>query len=96
MTIWKFPFAIGDEIAIKMPEDATLLSVAMQDGTPYLWAAVDETAPEELRKIQIRGTGQPLGTVSVAKYIGTIHLDINGPLVFHVFDGGVEPFKEAE
>ena len=84
-TIFKFQFPIGDVIPIEMPTGAWILSAQMQYGVPSLWAVVDPNAPRIRRIIYLRGTGHPLGRAAVCPFIGTIQ---EGPLVWHLFDGG--------
>lgn len=82
--IWKFPLELKDESLIEMPTNSEILCVQMQDGDPYLWAVVDESAPKVMRRIYTRGTGQSLGRAQGWPYVGTFQ---SFRLVFHVFAG---------
>jgi len=64
---------------------ASLLTVAVQDGAPCIWALVDPAQPSRERRIRIYGTGHSIN--EPGRYIGTFQL-LGGTLVFHVFDGG--------
>lgn len=84
-TIFKFQFQIYDTIPIEMPAGARILSCQMQFGIPSIWAIVDPNAADRTRIIYLRGTGDALGSAEVCPFIGTIQ---QGPLVWHLFDGG--------
>lgn len=81
--IWKFPFRVDDELAIPMPQGATVLSVAMQGAVPCIWARVDTEAALVKRAFCVRGTGHEVGTVGA--YVGTFQM-AGGALVFHLFE----------
>lgn len=82
-TIWKFPLALADEIHLRMPQNAQILSVQVQDGIACLWALVDPEYELITRIVLIRGTGHPCN--DVGSYISTFQM-INGDLVFHAFE----------
>lgn len=84
-TIWKFPFAVGDDISIKMPACAEVLSVGVQDNTACVWARVDPAWPERVYHFRMYGTGHPLNPHDVGRFVGTIQM-AGGALVFHVFE----------
>lgn len=83
MTIWKFPLAVTDHQVVMMPEGARILTVQMQQGTPFIWALVDEAARLENRTVRTVGTGHQIET-EIGDYIGTYQLN-HVLLVFHVF-----------
>lgn len=85
MTIWKFPLRIADKVLIEMPAGAKLLTVQMQNGSPFIWASLDEKEPLGLRRVYVRGTGHELYPAEPHRYVGTFQ---QGPFVWHVFDGG--------
>lgn len=58
--IWKFPFVVDSVVRIEMPLDAKVLHVAMQGGTPCIWAAVFPAFNKVTRKFFIVGTGHPI------------------------------------
>lgn len=82
-TIRKFPFKLGDEILIDMPQGAQVIHVQDQGGTPCVWAIVDPAPdrPRRIYKFFVVGTGYPL-----PKERG-IHLGTwsDGPFVWHLF-----------
>lgn len=84
MTIWKFPLEITDRQTVSMPGGAQILTVQTQNGTPCLWALVDEGESEkEDRSIYTQATGGPfVDDPGDLIYIGTYQLPT---LVFHVF-----------
>lgn len=85
-TIWKFPFEITDDFEIEMPQHAKVLTVALQQGTPCIWALVDPVAPKEKRKFHLAGTGHSLDKeiVRTYSYAGSFQMR-EGQLVFHLF-----------
>ena len=85
MTIWKYDLRLVDVQNVRLPVAAKILAVQVQRGVPRLWALVDPGAPEENRRIAIRGTGHPIDMAG--EYIGTFQVE-GGALVFHVFEGG--------
>lgn len=83
--VWKFDLHIEDEQVVAMPEGSELLHVGNQTGAIErftIWARVDPSNPVVNRRILGRGTGHPIGD---EPHIGTTD---NGPLVWHIFDGG--------
>lgn len=80
-TVWKWRLRIDDTQVLNMPKGAKVLWVAMQDGRACLWAEVDEYAPVEKRRIEIRGTGHPLP--APIDYLGSV---IQGPFVWHIYE----------
>ena len=86
LTIWKYELKTTGRQVVEMPADPQILSVAVQNGIPCLWAMVDSERPRQGRVIRIHGTGQRLAVIH--EFIGTFMLH-DGALVFHVFDCGV-------
>jgi hypothetical protein len=83
MVIYKYPLKLVDEQTVEMPNSATLLHVAEQNGQLCLWAMVDPRREVVGVPIVIVGTGNPMG--NVGKYLGTVQM---GRFVWHVFLGG--------
>lgn len=81
-TIYKYQIEIADGQLIRMPKGATILTVQLQDGKPYLWAKIETGNPNVVRSINMFGTGNPISDAPL-DYIGTIQL--NG-FVWHVFE----------
>lgn len=79
---------------IEMPFGAKILCAGVLNNSIHLWAECVTEAPKQERHFAIYGTGDPirdtegtLGKIAVnRKYIGTVFLDDNGPLVEHVFE----------
>lgn len=84
-TIWKYELETMDVRVVEMPVGAEILTVQEQRGKLCLWALVDPEADKERRVFCIHGTGHPVSTVALKKYIGTYQL-MEGALVFHVFE----------
>ena len=83
-TIWKFPLKTTGTQEIKIPQEAELLTIQVQNDEPHLWALVDTANSIESRKIDIYNTGQVLHDVN-RKYIGSYQL-FKGCLMHHVFE----------
>lgn len=81
-TVYKYFLKIEDLQVISLPRDAKLLCVQIQNGTPCLWAQVDDQLPHEDRTICIYGTGHKIAHIGL-EYIGTFQIP---DLVFHVFE----------
>lgn len=86
-TIWKFPLDIADEVRVRMPAGAKVLSVGDQCGTLCLWALVDPEAPKEMRHFIIHGTGHPVLPTPFGElvHLGTV-VQFGGDFVWHVFE----------
>lgn len=84
VTIHKYQFSIADEVSIKMPERAKILSVQVQDGKPTIWAMVETDWKREIRTFKVFGTGYQLnGLAFFYTHIATIQLD---GFVWHIFE----------
>lgn len=83
MRIWKYPIR-PDLLNLRLPADAKMLCVGVQNGEPQLWVLLDKEAPLVSRSIRVYGTGHPMDD-SPRLYIGTFFLD-DAALVFHVFE----------
>jgi hypothetical protein len=73
-----------------MPAAAKLLSVALKDDEPCLWAMVDPEARMVERRIRVVATGEDFSN-PFPPFVGTFVLEgvlDHETLVFHVFDGG--------
>lgn len=87
--IFRYPLPIDDRVMLRLPEGATVLSVAPSRTTPReidLWALVDPD-PEgglEYRLFRVFGTGHPV-TGDLGPFIGTV-VQTDTSLVFHVFE----------
>jgi len=83
--IYKYALEVNESQVLMIPDEAEILSVQMQDGSPKLWALLDTAAAGlSERKILIFGTGNiiPEGNF---KFISTFQMR-EGRLVFHVFE----------
>jgi len=83
-TIWKYELLTIDNQVIEMPINAEILTVQTQNGSPCLWARVNTSNPNEIRKITVCGTGHELPK-SAGEYIGTYKMS-GDALIFHVFE----------
>ncbi len=84
-TIYKYEIP-SKAVTIALPQGATILSVAVQNECPYLWAMVDPNQPTVEKHIRVIATGQPLEDEAAAwSFVGTFFLN-SGSLVFHVFE----------
>lgn len=82
-TIHKYPIQLTDAQWVKMPAQAEILSVGMQNGVMCLWAIVDPVFnTRDDKYICIVGTGNPFDGV-YKKFIGTV---FDRDFVWHVFE----------
>jgi len=79
-TIYKYPL-ISQDCTLKLPKDAEILTVKLQNEMPTLWALVDSEVELEARHICIVGTGWVVE--DNMKYITTY---IDGYFVWHIFE----------
>ena len=82
-TVYKYPVMLEDEWQMSMPRGAKILSLDVQNGKPYMWAAIETTRMSERRYFITRGTGHEL--TRTLEFIGMFQLENMG-LVFHVFE----------
>ncbi len=84
-TIWKFELKITDTQDVKMPSGTKILSVQNQNNKACLWGLLVPNGNNELRTIEIFGTGSiiPYDGGVERVFIGTIQ---DGTLVWHVFE----------
>lgn len=83
--VWKYEIPVdGQTHGHTIPEGATLVHVACQDGPGFVqvWALVDPLRQPETRDFQVYGTGQDVP--SDARYVGTALAPFG--LVWHVFE----------
>lgn len=91
--VWKFELRPWS-IFLDMPAHAEILSVGVQGEHPtetaVVWALCDPDAPKVSRLVAAHPTGVPLPpAMHDAAFVGTVQIE--GGLVFHVFDGGERP-----
>lgn len=80
--IYKYELAITNVQNISMPDVASPLAVAEQNGRLMLWAAVDPTTPPRDRRFRIIGTGHPISDENDWLHLGTVVM--SSGLVWHV------------
>ena len=83
--VWKYDVQTTDEFTIEMPEDARVLTVQMQHGTPKLWALVNPKSPLRKRRFWLAGTGRDIPFPQTLRHVGTFQAH-GGDLVFHLFE----------
>ena len=82
ITIWKYPFAVQDQVKISMPKGAKIVHIESFRG-PCLWALVDTERPIEQRTFYVFGTGHEIVDYQYKSYVGTL---IQPPFVWHFFE----------
>lgn len=82
--VWKYELDITDLQRVTMPDEAEILTVQVQGGTPYMWARVNPNAIMVDRWFATHGTGR-LIPETTDTYIGSYQIE-SGVLVFHVFE----------
>lgn len=86
-TIYKFETQFNDLFRIKMPKDAEILCVQVdqKNNIPCIWAMVDTKNKLEDRYFELFGTGNLIHTdMGISrKYIGTYQIRL---FVWHLFE----------
>ena len=90
-TVFKYELPMGDEVRVKMPAFARVLSVGVQYEHLFVWALVDKDVPELHKTFRIAGTGHPIEDVDKWNFIGTVQM-ASGQLIFHIFE--LDPKRE--
>ncbi len=91
LVVWKFLLPVKSDMFVasglgpfelEMPRGASVLTVAIQDDKPTLWALVDPVQPMEKRQFLLAGTGKHEIPAQGFLYVGTFQM---GWFVGHVF-----------
>jgi hypothetical protein len=86
--IWKYELT-QEKTPLRLPFDATVLSVQVQHARVVLWVEVaTEDADSDkrfTRAFQLRPTGIPYDTEPGEAFVGTVQLE-GSALVYHVFE----------
>lgn len=80
--VYKYPLVIADRQTLLMPIGAMPLTVALQGGSPCLWAQVKYGVATEERVVRIIGTGRDIPDALKLSYVGALHGD---GFVWHVY-----------
>lgn len=83
-TIWKVEVDVAQDVPIRVPKGARILTLHVQHDRPCIWFLCDPKAEMVERKIFWYGNGHPVPD-RPGEYLGTILLH-NGTLVFHAFE----------
>jgi hypothetical protein len=83
--IWKYTLECESTQTISMPKYSTVLSLQVQNGVPCIWALVNPTSEKTDRIFKIYPTGIEFNNIDNLAFIGTFQIE--GNLVFHVFEG---------
>lgn len=85
-TIYKYPLEITYYQGIEMPKGSEILSAKCQNNSLVLYAGVSENEVNELRTIEVIGTGNPVYSNSKTKrrFIDTVIMPSGQ--VWHVFE----------
>jgi hypothetical protein len=87
--VWKYE--LSPETAVRMPQEAKVLTVQTQSGKPCLWAEVDPARPTVLRRFATYGTSHTMPD-EPGRYIGTFQLETG--FVFHVYEPATDGDSE--
>lgn len=81
-TVWKFEFAVNDQVHVMMPKGAKVLHLeAVTEGKQIVvWALCDPNAEQEERVFYVRGTGH-----KVEDYLTHVGTCVSY-FVWHVFE----------
>lgn len=81
-TIWKERLSWSDETDIKMPPNADILAVQMQDGNIMMWYEHDIDEQDVTRTFRVLPTGSEFADFK-GRHIGTVQ---SGGYVWHAFE----------
>jgi hypothetical protein len=86
-TIYKYKLSASDPtFYIMMPAGSEIVHVAVQHGSPYIWAEVDTQHQPQERRFRFVATGQSIPEKEdYRKYIGTFLLN-DGDFVIHLYE----------
>lgn len=79
-SIKKWTLDTVGEQSLRIPQDAEILCIRIEDGRPQLWALVDHDKPIVIRHFLTYYKQVPDG--DFGQYVGTYEIDF----VFHVFE----------
>ncbi len=83
-TIWKYALEPEGDTTLRVPCEADLLYLAVQNGHPFVWMRVDTDAQvDEIRRFTVVGTGHEVRAGLL--YRGSFML-MEGAFVGHVFE----------
>lgn len=85
--VYKYPIPVQDECRLMLPASHQFLSVQVINGTPCLYALVDDSGEKVEVVIRTYGTGHEIDPEPGLEYVGTYVL-YEGRLVYHVFVEG--------
>lgn len=83
-TIYKYPIEITDSQEVEMPINAEAIHAGLDpQGTPCVWATVDNQNATEAVTVLVVGTGNPIPQ-RARRHVGSFN---QGPFVWHIFVG---------
>lgn len=88
MEIWKFEIPTND-YTVELPSIHRVLSAGVQGSSILVWVLVDPKDSKKVkRRLPVYGTGHTI--LESDENLPLINTVFMGPMVFHVFDGGVK------
>ena len=82
-SIDKWTLNVIDEQSLRLPQDAEILCIRIEDGRPQLWVLADPYKPLVIRKFFTYYSGQvAIPDGDLGEYVGSYEIDF----VFHVFE----------
>lgn len=81
-SIYKYQLPISDRPTKHMQKGSQVLHAAMQNGVLSVWARVDPSAEQTLRRFSIFGTGHVIPDEHIGKFVSTV---LDREFVWHVF-----------
>jgi hypothetical protein len=81
-TVYKYELPVEDVHDLTLPVGARLVHHAAESQSLLLlWFEVNTTAPTEVRRFHVHGTGHPIFPGS--KHLGSVKVD---PFVWHIYE----------
>lgn len=88
MRTWKYILPSGEFPVVKIPRGGKVLGFRFLNKVPTIWAYVNITEPEELRKFWMVETGQKMEIdPKYLSFVGTDYMDTpDGPYIIHCYE----------
>ena len=93
-TIWKYQITATSSQTVELPSQYKVLSVQLQNGSPYIWCLVEPQSEKIPVTFSVFGTGHPMPGDFKGRFVGTFQIH-NGLLVLHLFEN-TEPGTSIE
>ena len=85
--IWKYQMPVAEQFEMKLPKGAEIIRMAGENGYLWLWAVVDTSAPDEVRKFEaFKAGGTMPDDLTNHVFRGMAHIYIQQELMLYIFE----------